>query len=74
LLKAKVLTADIQDRDPAKMLFAEIKEQTPRLSLICADGDYRGKLVAWVAVQCLWILEIVKRRDSLKMFVPLPKR
>ena len=74
LLKTKVLTADIQDRDAAKMLFTEIKQQMPRLYLIWADGGYRGKLIIWVAAQCLWLLEIVKRRDSLKMFIPLPKR
>lgn len=74
LLKAKVLTANIQDRDGAKILFLDIKEQMPRLRLIWADGGYRGKLIIWVAVRCLWMLEIVKRRDSLKMFIPLPKR
>ena len=74
LLKARVLTADIQDRDGAKMLFLDIKEQMPRLQLIWADGGYRGKLIEWVAVQCLWILEIVKRNDQLKGFVILPKR
>lgn len=74
LLKAKVLTADVQDRDAAKMLLAEIKERMPRLSLIWADGGYRGKLITWVAAQCLWILEIVKRNDQLKKFVVLPKR
>ena len=74
LLIARVLTADVQDRDGAKILFSEIKEQMPRLSLIWADGGYRGKLIEWVAVQCLWVLEIVKRNDSLKQFVVLPKR
>ena len=74
LLKAKVLTADVQDRDGAKMLFSEIKETMPRLQLIWADGGYRGKLIVRVAAQCLWILEIVKRDNSLKMFIPLPKR
>ncbi len=74
LLKAKVLSADIQERDGAKMLFSEIKEQMPRLRLIWADGGYRGKLIVWVAVQCLWILEIVKRNDREKVFKVLPKR
>ncbi|HLM01773.1 MAG TPA: IS5 family transposase [Pyrinomonadaceae bacterium] len=74
LLKAKVLTADVQDRDAARMLLTEIKEQMPRLQLIWADGGYRGKLIIWVAVQCLWMLEIVKRNDSMKMFIALPKR
>ena len=74
MLKAKVLTADIQDRDGAKQLFSEIKEQMPRLHLIWADGGYRGKLILWVAAQCLWILEIVKRSDREKVFKVLPKR
>ncbi len=74
LLKAKVLTADIQDRAGAKILFSEIKEQMPRLHLIWADGGYRGKLIEWVAVHCLWVLEIVKRNDQLKGFSVMPKR
>ncbi|MCA1625669.1 MAG: IS5 family transposase [Acidobacteria bacterium] len=74
LLKAKVLTADVQDRDGAKMLFSEIKEQMPRLYLIWADSSYRGKLILWVAAQCFWILEIVKRNDHEKVFKLLPKR
>ena len=74
LLKARVLTANIQDRDRAKMLFLDIKEQMPRLQLIWADGGYRGKLIEWVAVQCLSILEIVERNDQVKGFVILPKR
>jgi putative transposase len=74
LLIVKVLSADVQDRDGAKMLLSEIKEQMPRLRLIWADGGYRGKLIEWVAVQCLWILEIVKRNDHEKVFKVLPKR
>jgi len=74
LLTAKVLTADVQDRDGAVILLAAINEQMPRLQLIWADGGYRGKLIEWVAVQCLWILEIVKRNDRLKVFKVLPKR
>ena len=74
LLKAKVLTADVQERDGAKIMFSEIKEQMPRLQLIWADGGYRGKLILWVAAQCLWILEIVKRNDREKVFKVLPKR
>jgi len=74
LLTVKVLTADIQDRDGAKQLMKSIKEQMPRLYLIWADGGYRGKLIKWVLVNYLWILEIVKRSDDLKGFQVLPKR
>ena len=74
LLTVKVLTADIQDRDGAKQLLSAIKDQMPRLFLIWADGGYRGKLIKWVLINCLWILEIVKRNDDLKGFQVLPKR
>jgi putative transposase len=74
LLIAVVLTADIQDRDAAQILFARIKERMPRMFLIWADGGYRGKLIEWVAKNCLWVLEIVKRNDDVKGFVVLPRR
>jgi putative transposase len=74
LLIAVVLTADIQDRDGAKILFSRIKERMPRLFLIWADGGYRGKLIEWVAKKCFWLLEIVKRNDDVKGFVILPRR
>jgi short-subunit dehydrogenase involved in D-alanine esterification of teichoic acids len=33
-------TADIQDRDGAKLLFEKVKECFPRLNLVWADGGY----------------------------------
>ena len=72
LLFAMVLTADIQDRDGAKLLFAKIKECFPRLKLVWAEGGYAGKLLEWVKQFCHWVLEIVKRTDDMKGFVLLP--
>lgn len=74
LLFAMVLTANIQDRDGAKLLFEKVKERFPRLRLIWADGGYAGKLVDWVKQFCHWVLEIVKRSDDVKGFVLLPHR
>jgi putative transposase len=74
LLSVKVLAANIQDRDGAKQLLDEVKERMPRLYLIWADGGYRGKLIAWVATTCLWLLQVVKRNDEVKGFVVLPRR
>lgn len=74
LLFVMVLTADIQDRDGAKLLFGKIKARFPRLKLIWADGGYAGKLVEWVKQFCHWVLEIVKRPDDVKGFVLLPHR
>jgi len=74
LLMAVVLTADIQDREGAKILFGRMQDRMPRLHLIWADGGYRGKLIEWVRKNCLRILEIVKRNDDVKGFVVLPRR
>ena len=74
LIVVKVLAANVQDRDGAKILLAEVKERMPRLFLIWADGGYRGKLIGWVATTCLWLVEIVKRNDDVKGFRVLPRR
>ena len=74
LLCVKVHAANVQDRDGAKLLLAEVTERMPRLFLIWADGGYRGKLITWVATTCLWLIQVVKRNDDAKGFVVLPRR
>jgi len=74
LLMVVVHTADIQDRDGAKLVLEQVKGRLPRLQLIWADVTYSGKLVDWVKVVCGWVLEIVKRRDNVKDFQVLPHR
>jgi putative transposase len=73
-LRFKVLRGKIQDRDGAKILLDEVKDQLPRLRLIWANGGYRGKLVEWVATTCAWLLQIVLRKDGVKGFHLLPRR
>ena len=74
LLFVMVLTADIQDRDGAKLLFEKVKEYFPRLKLVWADGGYAGKLVDRIKQFYHWVLEIVKRSDDMKGFMLLPHR
>lgn len=74
LLMIVVHTADIQDRDGAKLVLEQVKGTFPRLQLIWADAGYSGKLVDWVNSVCGWILEIVKRSDDIKGFQVLPHR
>jgi putative transposase len=69
-----VHSADVQDRDGAKLVFERTKQYFKKLKLIWADGGYAGKLIAWVNEQCSWNLEIVKRSDDVKGFKVLPKR
>ena len=69
-----VHVANIQDRDGARLVLSNARGFLPRLVLIWADGGYAGQLVAWVATQCHWVLEIVKRSDDMQGFKVLPKR
>jgi putative transposase len=74
VLLVVVLTADIQDREGARLLLAKVKGLFPRLQKIWADGGYAGQLIDWVQAMCGWVLEIVKRSDALHCFRVLPKR
>lgn len=69
-----VHTADVQDRDGAKLVFERAKDKYPYLQLIWADGGYRGKLIEWTKDNCDWTLEIVKRNDDVSGFEVLPRR
>lgn len=75
LLKVIVHTADIQDRDGAKLL---LKSLLPilqlRLLIIWADGGYRGALIDWCWQQMATILEIVSPPPAQKGFAVLPRR
>ena len=75
LLVIVVHRADIQDRDGARLVFADVNEQTfPRLELVWADGGYAGQLVEEIEANKDFEIEIVKRSDDMKGFVVLPRR
>ena len=70
-------TADVQDRDGAKLLLNILTMAFGWLKLIWADGGYTGKLIEHVAEISRHRrvkLEIVKRSDDVKGFKVLPKR
>ena len=68
VLMVVVHTANIQDRDGARLLLAKAKGLFPRLQRIWADGGYAGKLIGWLQETCGWVLEIIKRSDAVKGF------
>jgi putative transposase len=78
LLKVKVHSASIQDRDGAKLLLLLARLKLPRLVVVWADQAYRGDLREWVWKKTKTILEIVERQKdeggTSWGFVPLPKR
>ena len=69
-----VHAANIQDREGAMLVLRHLVGKFPRLEKIWADGGYAGQLVGWAAKTGDWLLEIVKRTDTLPKFIVLPKR
>jgi len=77
LMKIVVTAGNVQDRDGAKHLLADLAEQDDvikRLELIWADGSYRGTLIAWIEEHFGWLLEVVEKPKDQKEFQVLPKR
>jgi len=75
MLEGIVHEASIQDRDGAPGLIEIVTEGFPTLDKLFADGGYAGDKLetALASIEGL-ALEIVKRSDSAKGFVVLPKR
>ena len=65
--------ANIQDRDGAKMLIAQLGTRFRRLQVIFADGGYAGRFVHWARGWYFRVVEIVERHPTGR-FVVLPKR
>ncbi len=75
LVAAIIHTADIQDRDGAPVVLTPIRAGFPWLRHVFADGGYAGdKLKTALKGKGDWTLEIIKRSDTAKGFVLLPRR
>lgn len=75
LVHAVIHTADIQDRDGAPLVLAEIIRRFPWLRHVFADGGYAGdKLKGALRRLGKWTIEIIKRSDAAKGFEVLPRR
>lgn len=75
LLGLDVHPADRQDRDGAMTVLASIWTLYPWLRHLFADGAYAGdKLATALAGLGRWTIEIVKRSDTARGFVLLPRR
>ena len=76
LIQAVVHAADLQDRDGGELVMATLFGMFPFLLKLYADGGYQGPLfrTAVKKVMKQVNVEIVKRSDTAKGFVLLPKR
>jgi transposase len=65
----------MQDRDGAALVLDKIRNSFPWLGLIWADNGYNAHQVATAVARVPSLrIEIVKRSDDQKGFVPLPRR
>lgn len=74
ILAVHVHPANIQDREGARETLLKIENSYPLLTLMWADGGYRGALVDWVKIHLGMELEIVKRSNDVNGFEVLPWR
>jgi putative transposase len=61
LLKVVVHSANVQDREGAKLLLTHLQPQFPQLQHLWADQGYTGHLLDWITAQLGWSVEIVER-------------
>ena len=73
ILGLTVHAGDVQDRDGAELVLADIAGRFTRMKKLWADGGYAGELVDNVKRWYGRVIEVVKRSDAGK-FVVLPKR
>ena len=75
MIEAVVHTADLQDRDGGPLVLKNIRDRFPFLSHLFADGGSAGdKFAGSIAQSGNWSIEIIKRSDTAKGLVPLPRR
>ena len=77
LVHAVIHTSDIQDRDGAPLLLAEIIWRFPWLRYVFADGGYAGDKLREALRKigtAKWTVAIFKRSDTAKGFEALPRR
>jgi len=74
LLAVVVSAASVQDRDGAGPLLALLRERFSTLVMVWADGGYSGRLVTWANSALRLTVTIVKRSDTGRGFVVLPRR
>jgi putative transposase len=66
--------ADVQDRDGASRLIGSVGGLYPWLRHVFANGGYAGDKLKVPRKVDDWPIEIVKRSDTAKGFVLLPRR
>ena len=76
-MRVRVHSAQVQDRDGARLVLKKLSAKFPRLRKLWADGAYAGELQSWLARGGAGQpidLRIVKRSDGQVGFQVQPRR
>jgi putative transposase len=74
LLAVVVTTADVQDRDGARLLLKNLPGSCKKLRKIWVDGGYSGQLLGWVVGRFKFCLAVVLCPKECRQFTLLPRR
>jgi len=74
LLAVFVSSASVQDRDGAVPLIHAARESFPSIEKILVDGAYVGEVINDAASATGITVEVTKRNEHVKGFVPVAKR
>lgn len=69
-----VVSGRCSEAEGAKQLFLQEQARLPRLAVVWLDAGFEHRVEEWVAAQCAFRIEIVKRSDGQKGWELLPKR
>src|SRR5260370_17839330 len=69
LLKVVVHPANLQDRDGARLVLADVGPQFPRLGHLWPDQAYTGPLLDCIAPELCWTVEFVERSPRRRLQV-----
>lgn len=61
LLTVRVHSAEIQDRDGAKLLLATLGDRFPRLAKLWVDAAYQGPCATWITATLGWEVTVVRK-------------
>ena len=74
VLAVSVTSASVQDRDGAVSLLQRAQLSYPTIERVLVDGAYVGKILDEAAAETGIIVEVTKRNEQTKGFVPVAKR
>jgi putative transposase len=69
-----VVSGRCSEAEGAKHLFLQEQARLPRLAVVWLDAGFEHRIEEWVAAQCAFRIEIVKRSEGKKGWELLPKR